>query len=112
MLLVLYPARYCMKALRAFRHPWLLMASLLLGNAAGHSAEAPTHLSHGRFRDVLVFQPSGPAQSFALLLSGDEGWTPTSEFMARTLVQRGAMVTGIDWAALKADLEADSDQCL
>jgi type IV secretory pathway VirJ component len=107
-----------MKALRAFRHPWLLMASLLLGNAAGHidspstATGAPTHLSHGRFRDVLIYQPSGPAMSFVLLLSGDEGWTPTAELMARTLVQRGAMVTGIDWAALKANLEADSDQCL
>jgi type IV secretory pathway VirJ component len=110
-----------MKALRASRRPWLLMASLLLGIAAGPAAgndspsspmDAPTHLNHGRFRDVLVYRPSGPATSFVLLLSGEEGFTATADTVARTLQQQGAIVTGVDWPKFKVDLEADADQCL
>jgi type IV secretory pathway VirJ component len=110
-----------MTGFRVCRSPWLLIASLLMGTAAAHAAEADssstatgaaTHLSHGRFRDFLVYRPAGPAMSFVLLLSGDEGWTPTADAMARTLVQRGAIVTGIDWAKFKANLEADAEQCI
>jgi type IV secretory pathway VirJ component len=78
-------------------------------------ASAPgnaTHLSHGRFKDLLVYKPAGPPTSFALLLSGDEGWNSTADAMARQLVQQGAMVAGIDWAKFKANLEADGDQCV
>jgi type IV secretory pathway VirJ component len=78
-------------------------------------ASAPgnaTHLSHGRFKDLLVYKPAGPPTSFVLLLSGDEGWNSTADAMARQLVQQGAMVAGIDWAKFKANLEADGDQCV
>ncbi len=78
--------------------------------APGASAE-PAHLEHGRFHDVRVYQPAGTPASFALLLSGDEGWSPTADVMARQLVQRGAMVAGIDLAKFKATLSADGDQC-
>jgi type IV secretory pathway VirJ component len=71
----------------------------------------PTHLRHGRFRDFLVYQPSGTPTSFALFLSGDAGWDATADAMARRLMKQGAIVTGIDWSSLKANLEADTDQC-
>jgi type IV secretory pathway VirJ component len=71
-----------------------------------------TRLSHGRFKDFLVYKPSGPPASFALLLSGDEGWNSTTEAIARQLVRQGAMVAGVDWAKFKAKLEADGDQCV
>jgi type IV secretory pathway VirJ component len=78
------------------------------GSATGQA----THLNHGRFRDVVVYRPVGPPTSFALLLSGDEGWNSTADTMARQLVQQGAIVAGIDWAKFKATLEADGDQCV
>ena len=71
-----------------------------------------TRLSHGRFKDFLVYKPSGPPTSFALLLSGDGGWNSTADAMARQLVRQGAMVAGVDWAKFKANLEADGDQCV
>ena len=74
-------------------------------------AALPTHLSHGRFSDILVYGPAGPPSSFALLISSEEGWTPIADTMARQLVQQGAMVAGIDWAKFKSTLEADGDQC-
>ena len=80
------------------------------GSASPSSASA-TRLSHGRFHDVLVYQPPGAPASFALLLSGEEGWTPAADTMARRLSQQGAMVAGIDMAKFEAVLEADGDQC-
>jgi type IV secretory pathway VirJ component len=76
------------------------------------AAGSGTHLSHGRFKDFLVYKPVGPPASFVLLLSGDEGWNSTADAMARHLVQQGAMVGGIDWVKFKANLEADGDQCV
>jgi type IV secretory pathway VirJ component len=113
-----------MRVLRAFLHPCLLAASLLMisggvkaengapAPSASGSPAAPVHLSHGRFQDFLVYKPAGAQSSFALLISGDEGWTTTADTMARQLAQHGAMVAGIDWAKLKANLEADGDQCM
>jgi type IV secretory pathway VirJ component len=103
----------------------MFTASLLLigaGPASGAAADAvanaqtpavglETHLSHGRFRDFLVYRPAGPPTSFVLLLTGEEGWTSTAVTMAQQLVQQGAMVAGIDGARFKATLEADGDQC-
>ena len=109
---------------RAFLHRCLLAVGLLWAGAtvnaddasrvagAPRAPAAPVHLSHGRFQDFLVYKPAGPQTSFALLLSGDEGWTATADTMARQLAERGAMVAGIDWAKLKANLEADGDQCM
>jgi type IV secretory pathway VirJ component len=103
---------------------WLLAASLLMACAATRASDAAhvpvppvsaaiaTHVNHGRFQDILVYQPVGPATSFVLFLSGDEGWNATADTMARQLVQQGAMVAGIDWAKFKRNLEADDDQCV
>jgi type IV secretory pathway VirJ component len=110
---------------RGFRAPWLLVMTLMLA-AAGAPAADPvrvpmsphsaarnaTQLSHGRFKDLLVYKPDGPPASVALLLSGDEGWNSTADTMARQLVQQGAMVAGIDWPKFKANLEADGEQCV
>jgi type IV secretory pathway VirJ component len=115
---------------RGFRSAWLLAASLQLAASLRLAGAAPaadavrgsspprsavggaTHLSHGRFRDFLVYRPAGPPTRFALLLSGDEGWNSTADTMARQLVQQGAMVAGIDWPKFKANLAADGDQCV
>jgi type IV secretory pathway VirJ component len=119
-----------MSVSRAFLHPCLLAASLLMacGTVSADDASlapgaprvpstpgstaAPVHLSHGRFQDFLVYKPAAPETSFALLISGDEGWNSTADAMARQLVQQGAMVAGLDWAKLKTNLEADGDQCV
>ena len=58
--------------------------------------------------------PAHPPVSCCSLVHGDEGWEPRyhADAMARQLVRQGAMVTAIDWAKLKANLEADGDQCV
>jgi type IV secretory pathway VirJ component len=113
-----------MRVSRAVRSPWLLATSLLLaGGAAPAPVAAPaaptpaaavgntTHLSHGRFQDIVVYAPTGSPTSFVLFVSGEDGWTPTADLMARQLVQQGAMVAGVDLAKFKAVLEADKDSC-
>jgi type IV secretory pathway VirJ component len=109
-----------MRVAGASRSRWFLAAGLLLGAASTFAGAAPapapalahaTYLTHGKFRDVAVYTPQGAPTSFALLLSGDEGWGPIADAMARQLLQQGAMVVGIDLAKLKIVLEADGEQC-
>jgi type IV secretory pathway VirJ component len=76
------------------------------------ASSGASRLSHGRFRDFLVYTPKAPPTSFALLLSGDEGWGPTADTMAQQLLRQGAMVVGIDLAKFKGALESVPDQCV
>jgi type IV secretory pathway VirJ component len=46
------------------------------------------------------------------LLSGDAGWNSAADALAGQFVQQGAMVTGIDFPAFKAALEADGAECV
>jgi type IV secretory pathway VirJ component len=96
----------CDQAMKSF----LFVAALaLFGQMA---AAAATHLSHGRFKDLLVYSPPAEATSFVLFLSGDGGWGNRTEGFAQQLAQRGAMVVGIDLPKLKAVLEADGADCV
>ncbi len=88
----------------------LLFAALFV--LIGAAAAAPAHLSHGRFKDLAVYSPSGPASSFVLFLSGDEGWNRGAANYAEQLAQQGAMVVGIDLPQFKASLEADGGDCV
>jgi type IV secretory pathway VirJ component len=89
---------------------FLFAAALaLVGEMA---AAAPTHLSHGRFKDLVVYSPPAEASSFVLFLSGDEGWAKRAEGYAEQLAQQGAMVVGIDLPKFKAVLEADGGDCV
>jgi type IV secretory pathway VirJ component len=85
------------------------MTALLLFSAG---ALAQTHLSHGRFKEFVVYAPADKPTSFVLFLSGDEGWNSRDETLARTLTQQGAMVAGIDAAKFKSALQADGAQCV
>jgi type IV secretory pathway VirJ component len=88
----------------------LLFASALMLFSAVATA-APTHLSHGRFKDLVIYGPPAEASSFVLFLSGDEGWGRRAEASAEQLARQGAMVVGIDLRQFKVVLEADGDQC-
>jgi type IV secretory pathway VirJ component len=74
-------------------------------------AEAET-LSHGRFKHVQIFRPQGEVKHFALLMSGDGGWTSRLAAIAGTLASDGTLVAGVDTAELFADLEKDGGSCV
>jgi type IV secretory pathway VirJ component len=90
----------------------LLFGLIAAAPAAAPPAASPTHLNHGRFKDVVIYAPALPATSFVLFISSDEGWNAALEPMALALVQQGAMVAGIDLPKFKAMLEADGGQCI
>ena len=90
----------------------LFAALALFGDLA---AADPVHLSHGRFKDLVVYAPAAQAAqatSFVLLLSGDEGWNHRADTLSARLAEQGAMVVGIDWPKFKAALEADGADCV
>ena len=89
-----------------------LLFVTLLALIGDMAAAAPTHLSHGRFKDLLVYAPPAQASSFVLFLSGDEGWNRRAGGFAEQLAQQGAMVVGIDLPQFKASLEADGGDCV
>src|SRR6202012_1487191 len=61
---------------------------------------------------LTVYKTAQAPTSFVLLLSGAAGWDTAPDSLPQALVQRGAMVTGIDYRTFKENLEADPAQCV
>jgi type IV secretory pathway VirJ component len=76
------------------------------------TAPQAVRVSHGRFKNIAVYAPSGTPTSFVLFLSGDGRWNPQMAEIARQLVRHGAMVAGIDLPQFRADLQADDADCV
>jgi type IV secretory pathway VirJ component len=88
-----------------------------IGGRATATAEpmpvsAPEVLAHGRFKHVQIFRPQGEVKHFALLMSGDGGWSSRLARMAGALASDGTLVAGVDTAELFADLEKDGGACV
>src|SRR5580692_2183418 len=85
-----------------------LVACALMASCARHSPEV---LAHGRFQAVTIYHPDGNVQEVVLLLSGDGGWQPDTDRMARVLQAHGALVLGIDEPALLASFVQEKSEC-
>src|SRR3989442_230717 len=88
---------------------WGRAFALILGICSAAAAET---LSHGRFKHVEIFRPQGEVKHFALLMSGDGGWSSKLASIAGTLASDGTLVAGIDTSELFADLEKDGGTCV
>jgi type IV secretory pathway VirJ component len=84
----------------------------LAGPMAARGDPAPERLTHGRFENISVHRPAGTPTSAVLLLSGGEGWNAEIAASAEALSSHGALVVGIDWPKLEANLEADGADCV
>jgi type IV secretory pathway VirJ component len=74
---------------------------------------APTDVfDYGRFGAVSVYRGPGEPRDVVLFLSGDGGWNLGVISMARRLVDKGAIVAGIDIRHYLAQLEAAPVQCV
>lgn len=92
-----------------------LLAAILAAAApalAHGTPAASERLTHGRFENISVYRPSGTPTSAVLLLSGGEGWNAEVAESAEALSRHGALVVGIDWPKLEANLEADGSDCV
>lgn len=91
---------------------------LTLGNSSSFAAapapSAPVaeELSHGRFKHVEVFRPVGEVKHFALLMSGDGGWSTKLGKIAGALASDGTLVAGVDTSELFESLEKDGGKCV
>jgi type IV secretory pathway VirJ component len=75
------------------------------------------HVSHGRFKDVVLVAPTGGTGAAApaavvLLLSGSAGWTGPAVDWATRFAARGALVVGIDLPQFQQALNGDGGQCV
>jgi type IV secretory pathway VirJ component len=89
----------------------IVIATVMLLTGESLAGE-PTRLSHGRFKNVVVYTTALAPTRFALLLSGDGGWGAAEDSLAKELVDQGAMVAGIDTAQFKVALGIDGAQCV
>ena len=76
------------------------------------TARAQEKISHGNFKDVMLYRPKGEAKSFVLFLSGDKGWTPALATQAQALADQGAAVAGIHTPRMLAAVNKASGDCL
>ena len=88
------------------------IAACVVFLAGAMPAAAAQRISHGRFKDVVVYSPRGEARQFVLMLSGDAGWNGEMAQLAAVLTGQGAVVAGIDLPLLFADLEQDDSECV
>ena len=86
----------------------LLLWSLLV---CALDTTAVESLTHGRFSRFALYAPAGSVQQFVILLSDADGWTPAMDRMALQMRDAGALVAGIDTAALLTALD-DGGECV
>jgi type IV secretory pathway VirJ component len=91
--------------------PCLIALACLFTLGMSRSAEAES-LSHGRFKHVEIFRPPGEVKHFALLMSGDGGWTHRLGKIAGVLASDGTLVAGVDTWELFVSLEKDGGTCV
>ena len=90
----------------------LLLLGLVLSAVTLSCSRPPSEvIAHGRFKSVAVYQPSGTVQDVVLFLSGDGGWQPDTDRMAKVLQSHGALVLGIDEPALLASFTQEKSAC-
>jgi type IV secretory pathway VirJ component len=89
----------------------VLATALLLATCAGVAAERAQSIDYGKFGRVRLLYPAGTPRNVVLFLSGESGWNPNAEDMARPLVARGAVVAGIDTPHYLAQLRRNDGGC-
>lgn len=91
----------------------LLVSTLLALSCLAPVAQAQEKISHGRFKDVLLYRPKGEVKTFALLFSGNSGWGASGPgAAAQVLLDTGAMVAAIDTPALLNQFNQDGGSCV
>src|SRR5580658_8117277 len=88
----------------------LLLGLVVCALTVSCSRSTTEVIAHGRFKAVTVYRPK-KVQDVVLFLSGDGGWQPDTDRMAKVLQSHGALVLGIDEPALLASFVQGSSHC-
>ncbi|GAC1330864.1 MAG: hypothetical protein NVS1B6_01130 [Steroidobacteraceae bacterium] len=79
----------------------------------GEAAAAPTEVfEDARFGAISLYRGDTAPRGVVLFLSGDGGWNLGVISMARLLIDKGAVVAGIDIRHYLAELEKSTDECV
>ena len=69
-------------------------------------------LTVGHFGKVLIYKPATPPKELVLFISGDAGWRYGVIDMAKALVDKGAIVAGIDILHYWKNAQLTTDECI
>jgi type IV secretory pathway VirJ component len=90
----------------------VLVAVLAQARALAAELPAATHIQIAPFGTVTVYKPAqAEPDSFALLVSGDDGWNLRVVNLARALASKGALVAGIDVRSFLATMARSKSRC-
>ena len=89
-----------------------IVSALSPAKAATETVSADDVFDYGRFGTVSVYRGHGEPRDVVLFLSGDGGWNLGVISMAKKLVDKGAIVAGIDIRHYLAKLEAAPEPCV
>lgn len=84
-------------------------AAMMLACAA---ASAGTTIDYPGLGTVTIEQPAGTPQHVVIFLSGDGGWNKGVVDMARHLVEKGALVAGVDVTQMARQAQQSSADCV
>ena len=68
-------------------------------------------VNYGLFGNVTIYKPKTTPKSFVLFISGDGGWNQGVVAMAKTIVNQGAMVVGVNIITYYRNLKKGNQKC-
>lgn len=89
----------------------LLVAVSLLFPAGAHAQDAP-QFQMGAIPPGHIFLPEGEPQANVFLISDAAGWGSKEEDLAKTLLEKGATVVGVDLPSYVKALSSDPGDCI
>ena len=66
----------------------VIAGAMLCGTAAQPQNQT---VSHGRFKDIVIYKPQGQVRQLALFLSDRDGWNATTAKLAQALTDEGVL---------------------
>ncbi|HLP65909.1 MAG TPA: virulence factor family protein, partial [Rhizobium sp.] len=92
--------------------PGLGLAAGLLVSSGIAAAQAPAAYQPGMIPADHILLPQGEVRADIFLISDAGGWSDNEEQQAKALVDKGAIVVGIDFPAYLKALRADDGDCV
>lgn len=91
----------------------IVSAALAVGASLPASAQQPpASFDSGLIPSPHIFKPSGAVTASVFLVSDAKGWGEAEEKQAQALMEKGAVVIGIDFPSYMTSLAKDPQDCI